>query len=127
MSLILAKFLGLYFIGIGIVAFVNPNRFGKMCNAFRVKEGDAAVYLGGLIAMMFGAFIVSVHNFWVMDWPVIITILGWWGLIKGVGLLIYPGFIDLFSFVFNRSDKFYRCLGIVYLLIGLFLLYKGLQ
>jgi hypothetical protein len=125
MTLFLAKFLGLYFLAVGIAALLNPGRFGKMYDTFRDKNNDGVVYLGGIIAIIFGALIVSVHNVWVMDWPVLITILGWWGMIKGVALIVYPGFIDWFTFMFRKSDQFYRALGAIISLIGLLLLYQG--
>jgi hypothetical protein len=123
MSLILAKFLGLYFLCVGISAVLNPNRFGKIFDTFKQNEG--ILTLGAIIALIFGALIVSVHNIWVMDWAVIITILGWWAIIKGVGILAFPRFLDLFSFISKRSDSFYRVIGLIYSLFGLFLAYKG--
>lgn len=123
MSIILAKILGLYFLAIGIAFFTNFDRLKKGFNQIMTDEGF--LFYGGLLALLIGAFIVSVHNFWVMRWPVVITILGWWSLIKGFGLLIYPNFNNLFSFFLNRSKGFYLGLGAIYTLIGLFLAYHG--
>lgn len=81
--------------------------------------------MGGIIALLFGAIVIGLHNHWVMEWPIIITLLGWWSLIKGFGLLVYPDFTKIFSFIQNRSDTFYRLISLLYNILGLFLLYKG--
>ncbi|MBA3958222.1 MAG: DUF2065 family protein [Parachlamydiaceae bacterium] len=123
MSLILAKIFGLYFLAIGIAFMVAPERLRKISQL--AKNDENFLFLGGLLALLIGAVVVSIHNIWVLGWPVIITILGWWSLIKGFALLSYPGFINLFSFVQNRSDLFYRSISLIYLVLGLFLVYKG--
>lgn len=123
MSIILAKIFGLYFLALGLAFLVNPERFRRIFP--NVVNNDTFLLFGALFAVLIGAFIVSVHNEWVFSWPVIITILGWWSLIKGFGLLIHPDFIKYFSFMQNRSDLFYRSISIAYLVIGAFLTYKG--
>ena len=124
MSIILAKILGLYFLGIGLAFLINPDRFRKIYPQFLKDEN--LLFFGATLALLFGAVIVSIHNIWVMHWMVIITILGWWSLIKGFALLIYPNAISFFSFIQDRSDTFYRLVSLVYIALGAFLLCKGI-
>lgn len=123
MSIVLAKILGLYLLGIGIAFLVSPTNFKRMLVVAKKDEGFQ--FLGGIFGLLIGAVIVSIHNFWVLGWPVIITILGWWSLIKGLALLVYPKFIDLFSFMQNKSDNYYRVFSLIYIILGLFLVYKA--
>lgn len=123
MSIILAKILGLYFLAIGLSLVLNPQQFQKFKGFI---HNESAMILGGIIALMIGATIVSLHNMWVFEWPVIITILGWWSLIKGFGILAFPEISNHFEFLFNRKSSFYRFLGLTYLAIGLFLGYHGM-
>jgi hypothetical protein len=122
-SIILAKILGLYFLSIGLAFLINPDRLRKIYP--QILKDQGFLLLGGVIALLIGAAIVSVHNIWVLGWPVIITILGWWSLVKGFSILTYPNFLNLFSFIENRSDMFYRLISSLYIIFGLFLLYKG--
>jgi len=122
-SIVLAKILALYFVAIGVAFLLDPLRFKKMLPAMLKDENF--LLLGAITALLFGAVIVSIHNIWVLGWPVLITLLGWWSLIKGYGILIYSKFPNYFSFILNRSDIFYRTLGSIYLLLGLFLGYHG--
>jgi uncharacterized protein YjeT (DUF2065 family) len=123
MTFVLAKIFGLYFLAMGIGFFFNPERLRSIYQ--QVLNDKNFLFLGGIIAILLGAFVISTHNQWVWGWPVIITILGWWSLIKGYALIIYPRSIELFSFIQNRSDTFYRIISLFYLVLGLFLLYMG--
>lgn len=123
MTVILAKIFGFYFLAVGLAFIINPDRLKRWCQ--QIKNEDSFLFLGGILALLIGAFVVSVHNEWIMRWPVIITLLGWWGLIKGFGLLIFPDFIKFFSFMFDKSKNFYQMIGIILVIFGLFLSYQG--
>lgn len=124
MTAFLAKFLGIYFVVVSIAMFFQPARFRKMYKD--LKGNDPLLIYGGIISTLFGAFIVTIHNIWVFDWPVIMTLVGWLGLLKGIGLMASPNFSKLFSFLQNKSDRFYRLIGGVWAIMGLFLLYQGM-
>lgn len=122
MSIILAKILGIYFLAIGLSFVINPDLFKHYA---RLIKDEGFMMLGAIIALLFGATIISLHNIWSFEWTVIITILGWWSLIKGFGIMAYPDFIKYFSFVFNRPEAFYRGLGLLWVAVGLFMAYHG--
>ena len=122
MTIILAKILGLYFVTIGLAIIINPERFKKWFHQFMTDE--SALLLGGILALLIGAFVISVHNVWVLSWPLIITLLGWWSLIKGFGLLVSSDFIKYFSFVLNQPKRFYQIMGLFWAILGLFLSYQ---
>lgn len=123
MSIILAKILGLYFLAIGLSFVLNPQQFQKYQDFIK---SESTMLLGGIVALIIGATVVSLHNIWVFGWPVIITILGWWSLFKGFGILTFPGFSNHFAFMFNRESSFYRLIGLIYMAVGLFLGYHGM-
>ncbi|MEE8118986.1 MAG: hypothetical protein V3T39_05440, partial [Gammaproteobacteria bacterium] len=35
-----------------------------------------------IILLLVGFFLVQIHNIWVMDWPVVVTVLGWLLVLK---------------------------------------------
>jgi uncharacterized protein YjeT (DUF2065 family) len=124
MSMLLANILGIYFFTIGLSIMLRPQQFKKM---EQFVKDDSAMLLGAIIGILFGAVIISLHNIWIMGWPVIITILGWWSLIKGFGIMTFPSFLERFTFFFGRSDSFYRITGLLYAAVGAFLLFHGMQ
>ena|ERR1700722_2999518 len=125
MSFILAKIFGLYFLAIGIAFIVNPDRLKRLYRD--IAGNDSFNLLGGILALLIGAFVVSVHNTWIMGWPLIITLWGWWSLIKGFGLIVYSNFLKYFSWLMNRSQLFFRITGAIMALLGIFLMYHGWQ
>ena len=44
----------------------------------------------GYITLMMGLVTVILHNVWVADWRVVITVLGWSTLIKGIMKIGFP-------------------------------------
>ena len=82
-------------------------------------------FLGGILALFIGAFIISVHNIWIFKWPIIITIIGWLSLIKGFWLLVCYKCNQIFSFFSQRSNVFYRIIAIFVILLGIFFIYLG--
>lgn len=123
MSIILAKILGLYFLSVGLSFMMYPDRLRRIYP--QVMKDEGFLMLGGVLALLIGAFVISVHNIWVLGWPVIITILGWWSFVKGFALITYPDFINFSSFIQSRSTLFFRVISSIYFVLGLFLVYKG--
>lgn len=123
MSVMFAKVFGLYFLAVAALALLRPYRMKNLYD--RVSKDENFIFLGALIALLLGAFVISVHNLWVWKWPLLITIIGWWGLIKGYMLIIYPESIKFFAFIQNRSNTFYRILGVIWFILAAVLLYFG--
>jgi len=123
MDLFFAKFFGIYLIVVGLAALVRPGHFKGIYKDFFENSGLMA--LSGILALIIGAAIVSVHNVWVLGWPVIITIIGWWGVVKGAILLIKPDVFDGFRSMVQLSDTVYRICGVLGIALGTYLTYIG--
>ena len=50
----------------------------------RLSKDKTFTIITGWIALMIGLATIILHNVWVWDWRVIITIFGWLSLIKGL-------------------------------------------
>ena len=50
-----------------------------------LSRDPALVLLSGVLSFVAGLAIVRVHNIWTLDWPVLVTILGWLAIITGLG------------------------------------------
>ena len=50
----------------------------------------AVIFLTGILALTAGVAIVNAHNVWVPDWRLIITVLGWLLVLRGIMLLVFP-------------------------------------
>lgn len=94
-SIFIAKILGLAYVVMGLGFLLNPKYFKSVMNS--IMKDKSAVLWGGMMALVVGFLIVNAHNIWVKDWTVLVTIVGWIGLVKGVLLFVAPKFLLDFS------------------------------
>jgi hypothetical protein len=57
----------------------------------------ALIFLTGILTLLAGVAIVNVHNVWVPDWRVIVTVLGWLLVLRGIMLIIFPLTVQVFG------------------------------
>ena len=96
--------LGIVYLAVGIGVLINPSFYRNLLAA--LSEHPPAVYLGGLISLAVGFLLVTFHNIWIVDdWTVIITILGWVALVKGVLLIIAPNTMIKMCKIFDSQMK----------------------
>ena len=68
-------------------------------------QNAALVFYGGLLALVVGVVIILTHNIWVANWTVMITIIGWAGLIKGIWMIVFPGTVSKFMEAYRKKHK----------------------
>lgn len=122
-SILLAKAFGIYLTVVGVALISHPDRFRAWYND--ILANDSQKLLGGTLALFIGVFIIAMHNLWVEDWRIFITVIGYLGLLKGSGLLIFPSFLKNFRPVLDSTNFIYRIAGFAWILYGLFLFYHG--
>lgn len=123
LSIFLAQALGLYFLITGFAMIINGDR--AMILLEKILKDEALIFITGFIALILGILLVLSHNIWVMGWPVIITILAWLALFKGIMRVVYPHkAVVLAEKVINNTKGFYT-VSVVVFAIGLFLVYHG--
>ena len=122
-TLIFAKAYGIYFSGVGIGLLTSPERFRNWYED--IMEESRRALFGGTVSLLIGSFIIATHNILVLDWPIIITLIGYWGVISGIGCLISNQYVKLFMPMVNANKLVYRLSGLGWLVLGLFLFYQG--
>jgi len=75
-------------IGMALGLWMNPDVYTSMMKDF--MGNLALICLIGSLALVAGLAIINVHNLWVRDWRVIVTILGWLAILRGVTNLLFP-------------------------------------
>lgn len=124
-SIFLAKALGLYLVIISIGMLINTVRFTSVLND--VIDNPSLILFSGIFALIFGILLVLSHNIWQADWRIVITIIAWLSLAKGIIRIIFPqiafGSIRYFS---QNKIAYYIC-GAITLLLGIFLCYFGFR
>jgi len=111
------------YIAIGIGILLNPDFYRKLYEDF--IENTSTLYIGGVMGLVIGYLIVSFHNTWTRDWSVIITIIGWVALMKGILILIQPQIIITLTKAILKKESILKIEAIVIIIIGLALSFLG--
>ena len=88
LSIFVAQVAAIVYLAIGVGILVDKKYYDKVFDS--LMKDMTAMYLGGFVALLAGYSLVTFHNDWVKSWEVLVTILGWLALIKGVMLLAFP-------------------------------------
>jgi hypothetical protein len=81
-------------IGIGMAAgmFVEGESYSSLMKEFIGSR--ALIFITGVLALLAGLIVVNAHNLWVPDWRVLITVLGWLAIFRGVMNLVFPALVQ---------------------------------
>ena len=82
------------------------------------------VFYGGLACLAIGFPLVAFYNVWSLHASLIITLIGWLALVKGLALLMFPTFTtNMYKGILEKENKTYISFGV--LVVGIILLYLG--
>lgn len=123
LSIFLAKVLGLYLVITCLAVLVNEKLLKKAIKAY--AQDMPILFFHGIFALLLGLTLVVSHNIWTSDWRVIITIIGWLALLKGVLRLFVPG--QAVKWGLKIYDKISPVVFIVFLVVGVYLAYVGFK
>ena len=113
-----AQFWGGFSVIFGLL-FVITGQLGK---TIEMTENKAFVISTGYITLLMGLVTVILHNVWVADWRVVITILAWSTVIKGIQKIGFPEFIHKQAQRFKKGQMISAAIMILW---GAWLLWMG--
>ena len=122
-SVFIARIFGLCYLIIGAGFLFNRKAFQQVMDDF--CKNAALVFYGGILALVIGVVIILIHNVWVANWTVIITIIGWAGLLKGIWIIIFPNTVYKFLRVYQKKESLLIANAIVILILGAVLTFFG--
>ena len=122
LSILIAKITAVIYLSASLAGFFNRDYYRRLSEDMYKNAG--LTYMTGFMAVIVGFLIVHHHNLWGRDWTVLITIMGWLSLIKGVFIIAFPKFIQRLSEPF-LTDRALKIIPYVALLIGLLFGYFG--
>ena len=88
LSIFLGKVIGLYLLIVSVIMTINRKDYKKLLQSF--QENFALTLVCGVFTVILGLLLVVGHNIWRNDWRVIITLIAWLTLAKGIGLILVP-------------------------------------
>lgn len=122
-SILLAQVIGPIFLVIALHILLYKKHLLQLVDD--LMKGGLLVFLSGFMALTIGMILITVHNVWVSDWPVIITIIGWLSFLKGVFYLLVPDVLHSLIGYVRKATTYWMVGGIAMLLVGVYLIYVG--
>jgi hypothetical protein len=122
-TIFLARLVGLFVLVFSLAMLVQREAIESALYALVADR--AALLVVTIIGLVGGLAMVLAHNIWSGGpVPVIVTLIGWWLLIKTAALLFLPAeaVVALFE---GFVDRLYYPVAVVDLAIGLYLTYAG--
>ena len=121
-SIFIAKIIGIIYTSFGIGLLLNVKHFKTELP--KLLENTAFHIFGGLIAIIIGMLIIENHNYWEKSWTIVITLIGWIALIKGILFIAFPKITNLFKPIFN-NPLFFKILAPLVFTFGLLFFFIG--
>jgi len=119
----IAKVAALLYICVGAGALLNKGYLKKLLDDY--IKSPSAEFTGAIIAMVAGAVLLYIHSDWTWNWKILITIIGWVGLIKGAVLFVLPGQMMKLAERILKIKGLYTFTGVMCLVLGLLFGYYG--
>ena len=124
-SIFIAKLIGPILLVVGFAVVINEKTFRAI--AKEVLGSPALIYLFGVIDLALGLVLVLVHNLWVADWRVIITLIGWISIVRGVVRIAFAPNIKKTGAKLIRREGLFMGAAIVALILGAVLSFYGFR
>jgi uncharacterized membrane protein len=119
----IARLVGPVFCAIGIGMLASEVAYREIAAQF--LAASPFVYFSGVLLLLGGLTILNSHHAWTPDWRSSITLLGW--VLTGIGAfrVIAPPFVPFVAGSLVAYNGFFIVAGIVLLVLGGFLTFKG--
>lgn len=117
-SIIFARIWGLFYLIFGLL-FIITKQLGR---TIELTEDRKFTIATGYNTLIMGIITVAFHNIWVWDWRILITLLGWSTVLKGIHKIGFPDSINKQAQRFEKN----QWISAIFLSgLGGWLVYKG--
>lgn len=121
-SILIAQIIAIVYLSFGVGILISGDYYKK--ELIKFFDNSPCIIIGGIFAIVCGSLIIHFHNIWVANWTVLITILGWLAVIKGISLIAFPKTLMMFKPMFE-AENLYKILAPIIILLGLVFGYLG--
>jgi len=121
-SFFLAQVFGLYFVLAGVAILVRPTATIELMQLIANRN---ATFISGFMALLVGVPLVLLHNVWDGSWRVVITLLVWLTLLKGVVRIFVPDMVASWADTLVSYPRLVRHMVWVLIILGIYLMSLG--
>ncbi|MHC4287610.1 MAG: hypothetical protein ACYSUS_08095 [Planctomycetota bacterium] len=113
----------LVYLAVGVGMLISPGFYKKLFTDF--CENAAVMYLGGVSALAIGYVILAHRGIrCTQDWSMILSLIGWIALIKGILILVQPKIMIALTKAIMK-DSLLKVLPVIIIVLGLALAFLG--
>jgi hypothetical protein len=118
-----ARVLGPFMVIVGLTAILRSSHMRSLVSEFAASALWA--WVAGAFVLLGGLIVVSLHQYWHGLAAIIVSVIGWLFVLRGVLLLAFPDtFVSLANNMMDATG-WWMAACIVFVLIGLYLGYVG--
>ena len=119
-TVFLGKLLGLYIVAIAVGMLVNRRR--TMAAIDEMARSGPWMLFSGMVATAVGLAVVLGHEVWAGGvLPVLVSLMGWAALLKGLTLLLVPGERVAAAYKGAGFERYFRAWMVAMLVLGLWM------
>jgi uncharacterized membrane protein HdeD (DUF308 family) len=122
-SIVFARFIGPVMLVAAVSMLLDRNAIRAIAEDF--MNSPALIYIAGVLTLVMGIAIITFHNFWVMDWRVIITMFGYIAVVSGVFRMAFPTKVKQLGDWMLQTKLIIRSAALLNGLLGAYLTYIG--
>jgi len=123
-TIFLAQFWGWLLVITGLIYLLRMKTLTEMIKIASDDKGFTLI--SGYLALIIGLITIVLHNVWIADWPVIITVLGWFSLLRGIIRIGFPEATQKLVMFFMGKTLLIQILLVIFLFLGAWLLWMSL-
>ena len=113
----------LVYLAVGVGMLISPGFYKKLFTDF--CENAAVMYLGGVAALVIGYVILAHRGIrCTQDWSMILSLIGWIALIKGILILVQPKIMIALTKAMLKENLL-KIEAVVIIILGLALSFLG--
>ena len=123
----LSRLIGLYCILVSLYMVTHKEVTVEMVTA--LVHTQPALFAVGLTTVIIGLAMILSHNVWSGGaLPVVVTLVGWMALMKGLlGMFLSPEAVSEYFLGWCRFEHLFYLYASISLLLGIYLTYSGLR
>tara|TARA_Y100000588_G_C14114328_1_gene864414 strand:- start:96 stop:533 length:438 start_codon:yes stop_codon:yes gene_type:complete len=121
-SVLFAQVIGTYLIILSIIMLAKTRHYRDAI--LRVDPYSPSIFFAGAAALLLGCFMIVVHNVWVLQPRVVVTVLGWIVFVKSILWLSFPVFMCALRKKIVLSPMYYILVFVLFV-VGVFLFTRG--
>ncbi|HWA00297.1 MAG TPA: hypothetical protein VG841_08280 [Caulobacterales bacterium] len=122
-TLIAARVLGPLLLAFGIAMIAQRQRMLAVIEGF--IDDDNLLVLGGALSLLIGLVIVALHDGWRGFTQIVVSVLGWFSVIRGAAVLFAPNLVRTAAANVLVNPQIVPIVGCLLALLGLWLSFVG--